>query len=451
MKVASLDNMYLSFSPNVKVEEDHASYLTKALYALEGVKNVKALGSEASEEYVSQIENYIVGTVYDGLYKEYLLKELGDSLNDEDGIPKLTPVHPTTPPVEEVKPPVVTLPPVGEITPPTVINPPVEVIKPPIAVTPSKEVDKGDAAGKENSIKVIESDKGYTWTLDNPSGKEYVFEANGLKVTLPLGEFADAKSIEVGWVLISKDHYKLVVKVDGKEVTKFKKAVKVEKEHGFAYLLRGSNGEYAAMPYTYKNKKFQFETNNLKTPFFFTTAKRSFDDIKGIYSQDAIEELASRYIVQGTTPTTYSPYRNITRSQFSVMIVRALGLEATADTQFSDIKGHWAQNEIQALNELGIVQGVTATNFNPNGELTRQQAALMLYRLLKAYGVDMVYSEPNFDDANKLSGEVREAVGALQALKIFEGSNGNFNPTDKLTRMQMAKVLQRTLVLTGNF
>ncbi|MGN4128124.1 S-layer homology domain-containing protein [Lysinibacillus sphaericus] len=456
MRVASADDMYLSFSSNVKLEEDHASYLTKALYALEGVKNVKALGSEVTDEYVAQVESYIVGNVYDGEYKEYLLKELGESLNDDDGIPKLTPVHPTPPtpsvkpPVEEVKPPIVT-PPVEEITPPTVTNPPVEETKPPtVVIPPPTEIDKGEVE-KDNTVKLTESDKGYTWTLENPTGKEHVFEADGVKVTLPLDEFAGAKTVKVEWVLVGKDEYKLVINVDGKQVTNFKKAIKVEKEHGFAYLVRGDIGEHKAMPYTYKNKKFKFETKNIKTPFYFKTAKRSFDDIKGIYSQDAIEELASRYIVQGTSPTTYSPYRNITRSQFSVMIVRALALETAEDTKFSDINGHWAQKEIQALNELGIVQGVTATSFNPNGELTRQQAALMLYRLLNAYGVDMPYSEPNFSDADKLNGEVREAVGALQSLDIFEGSNGKFNPTDKLTRMQMAKVLQRTLALTGNF
>lgn len=461
-RVASLDDTYLSFSPNVEVkqqEEGHTSYLTKALYALEGVKTVKTLGSSVSEEYVAHVENYIVTNVYDGEYKEYLLKELGDSINDDIGNPNLTPVHPTPPtppvippvkpPVEEVVPPVVT-PPTEETPPPTVTNPPVGEITPPTVTPPQIEDDKGDT-GKDNSVELTESDKGYTWTIENPKGKEYVVEANGVKITIPLDEFADAKAIEVGWTLVSKNHYKLVLKVDGKEITKLKKVIKVEKEHGFAYLLRGNTGEYAAMPYTYKNKTFQFETKNLKTPFYFKTVKRSFDDIKGIYSQDAIEELASRNIVQGTTSTTYSPYRNITRSQFSVMIVRALALETTGDTKFNDINGHWAQKEIQALNEIGVVNGVTETSFNPNGELTRQQAALMLYRLLKVYGVDMAYTEPNFDDADKLSGDVREAVGALQDLGIFEGSNGKFNPNDKLTRMQMAKVLQRTLALTGNF
>jgi len=130
------------------------------------------------------------------------------------------------------------------------------------------------------------------------------------------------------------------------------------------------------------------------------------------------------------------------------MLVRALGLEATGTNTFKDVKAKdWFANDVQALYDAGIIQGVTATKFNPNGTLTRQQAALMLQRTLEYLNVDYSSQIPTFSDTNKITDpKAKSAVGVMQAMGIFDGKEGNkFDPHAKLTRDQMAKVLLNTL------
>ncbi len=51
--------------------------------------------------------------------------------------------------------------------------------------------------------------------------------------------------------------------------------------------------------------------------------------------------LAKRHVIKRKTVDSFSPYMEITRGQFATMITRALGLEASSSSQFTDTKGKW--------------------------------------------------------------------------------------------------------------
>lgn len=179
--------------------------------------------------------------------------------------------------------------------------------------------------------------------------------------------------------------------------------------------------------------------------------KNPFTDIENVYSKDEILALYAAGITTGTTATTFSPNRNITRAQFAVMIARALKLQSNKETAFTDVKGKWYQKEVQALAEVGIVRGVNATTFNPNANITRQQAAAMIMRMLeyKGYKASVAANTLSFKDANKVLDYAKQAVSELQAQDIMTGSNGYLYPQSNLTRAQMAKILKRSLQLVN--
>ncbi|MFJ7667327.1 NEAT domain-containing protein [Lysinibacillus sp. NPDC097195] len=179
--------------------------------------------------------------------------------------------------------------------------------------------------------------------------------------------------------------------------------------------------------------------------------RNPFTDIENVFSKDEILALYAAGITTGTTATTFSPNRNITRAQFAVMMARALKLQSNKETIFTDVKGKWYQKEVQALAEVGIVRGVNATTFNPNANITRQQAAAMIMRMLeyKGYKATVAANALSFKDAHKVFDYAKQAISELQAQDIMTGSNGYLYPQSNLTRAQMAKILKRSLQLVN--
>ena len=111
--------------------------------------------------------------------------------------------------------------------------------------------------------------------------------------------------------------------------------------------------------------------------------------------------------------------------------------------EFSDIsKSHPFYNHIHYLNSENIINGYDNGDFEPDLDLTRGQAALMLAR---AFDLDLTPRETVFKDVNKnLSGAVQSAFEA----KIINGTSAtSFAPDAKITREQMAMLLARAFKL----
>ncbi|MEE1130380.1 MAG: S-layer homology domain-containing protein, partial [Caryophanon sp.] len=171
-----------------------------------------------------------------------------------------------------------------------------------------------------------------------------------------------------------------------------------------------------------------------------------FTDIEPTnYSAPYIAKLYELGITTGTTDTTFSPKANLTRSQFAVMIARALKLEPKGAPTFKDVQGKWYADSVQALVENGIVQGVDENTFAPGNTITRQQTAVMLFRVLQFAGYDALADVPTFNDAANISPYAQQAFATLQKLNILTGNEGFANPHEQLTRQQMAKLLVLTL------
>lgn len=175
----------------------------------------------------------------------------------------------------------------------------------------------------------------------------------------------------------------------------------------------------------------------------------SFPDVTQNADAADLLYLANRLIVNGRADGTYGPNDSITRGQFAGMVNRALGLQPTTATVFTDIQSQWYAHDVQALYEVGIIKGTSPTTFNPSGKLTRQQAAVMMVRILNYvhYPLTIASTGSAYADQAKISQEAQASVRLLHQLGIMSGSNGYFNPSKPLTRMQMAKILKRTLAI----
>lgn len=169
-----------------------------------------------------------------------------------------------------------------------------------------------------------------------------------------------------------------------------------------------------------------------------------FTDIADNANYDAIVNLYNKGIFKAADK--FNPASNLTRAQFALMLNRALDLDTQVTTNFSDIANfdEETQKAISALNGYGIINGTTATTFAPGQDITRKQAALMIYRLLEKNGYEATDAAANFSDLPK-DAEAAKAITVLNNLGIISGYEGKFNPENKLTRAQMAKVLSNAL------
>lgn len=205
-------------------------------------------------------------------------------------------------------------------------------------------------------------------------------------------------------------------------------------------------GNRVPATYTVDGDQYTIKTKGSDT-FIITRSTTTFTDIQNDSHREYIEELAARNIIQNDGNGRFNPNQNITRAEFAVMMARALDIQPSTDTNFNDIRGKSYENEVQALYEVGIIQGVNSTTFNPNSTLTRQQAAMMVERMLDYANVDTnVWESPQFTDAHLIAGSAINAVALMQSLDIVSGKpNGSFDPLGKLTRSQLAKILYKAL------
>ncbi|CQR58638.1 Ig-like domain-containing protein [Paenibacillus riograndensis] len=128
------------------------------------------------------------------------------------------------------------------------------------------------------------------------------------------------------------------------------------------------------------------------------TAQRFRDVQPSTQTGDYIGAAAKAGIITGNTDATFRPNDNITREQLAIMIIRAMeytgrpitlnGTSATALVAFKDrskIQNQAAEFVAKAVQQ-GIILGMTTTEFQPQGNATRAQAAVMLQRMLTMAG-----------------------------------------------------------------
>jgi len=194
-----------------------------------------------------------------------------------------------------------------------------------------------------------------------------------------------------------------------------------------------------------------------------TLAGRTFDDITGVFAhknQPAIEALASREIINGKTENLFKPNETMTRAEFAAIVVRSLGLKSAVNDKFKDVPAtKWYSGYIGTANSYGIVLGVTETGdakFNPNGEITRQEAAIMIARAAKLCGMDTSLNNgmirdtlAQFGDYVKSDAWAREALAFCYKENILDQADLDIRPKDNILRSEIAQMLFNMLGLAN--
>ncbi len=180
---------------------------------------------------------------------------------------------------------------------------------------------------------------------------------------------------------------------------------------------------------------------------------KTFTDIQGHANQTAIESLAIRNIINGKTEAKFEPDNTMTRAEFATIIVRGLGLPLKNAAIFGDVTSNdWFYSYVSTAYSYAIIKGISENEFNPNGMITRAEAAVMVARAAKLCGMDTeltTFEIRNilavFSDYVKVADWSTNALSFCYSEGILSDEALKINPSEAMTRAQIADMLYNML------
>lgn len=163
------------------------------------------------------------------------------------------------------------------------------------------------------------------------------------------------------------------------------------------------------------------------------------------WANTAVETLADRNVINGYPDNTFKGDNTVTREEFVKMAVSAFGV-VKGDGQvkaFTDVaSSFWAKSYIEIAVSAGVINGVSDMTFGVEQPVTRQDAAVIIARILKLADSQ---GKAFLDDA-KIADYAKNAVAAMSSKGIINGyEDGTFRPANLLSRAEAAQIIYNAL------
>ncbi|MDD3879089.1 MAG: S-layer homology domain-containing protein [Syntrophomonas sp.] len=280
----------------------------------------------------------------------------------------------------------------------------------------------GDAQETKNEIKAFPQTQGAT-VLGNPV--EIMADLHGTtSVTLPLGGINIPKDPAERHIFLSNLAI-FAIHSDG------------EKELIKGELIFDKDG----VPLT-----IRFSTSKFSTFAIIKLSEKQetiCNDISGNWAESSIRILLAAGAISGYPDKSFRPNQNITRAEFTTVLVKAFRLTPTNGNEFTDCKSHWAQHYISTAATHGIVQGYSKNVFAPDQPITREQMAVMMVKVCGLKKTDWV---KQFSDEEQVSDWAREAIDIAAGNQLINGyPDGSFGPLKNATRAEVATIIVTAL------
>lgn len=179
-------------------------------------------------------------------------------------------------------------------------------------------------------------------------------------------------------------------------------------------------------------------------------AKHIFEDSMGHWAEEAINILTERGVIQGYPDGLSHPDNIITRGEFSALLARTMELETkdkvTINPAFEDIKGHFAQGDIEALVSKGVILvGDYGKQYLPNKPITRMEMIKMLVRATGKENHDLDCAcNTGFLDEENLTKEEIQYICLGKYYNIISGyPDRTIRPNEETTRAEAFTMLLR--------
>lgn len=175
------------------------------------------------------------------------------------------------------------------------------------------------------------------------------------------------------------------------------------------------------------------------TEYLFTDVSDSH------WAIESIKALKTMNIIDGYDDGSFKPDKEVTREEFVKLIAAACDISTDgAECDFSDVSaGDWFYPYVAAVNAAEIVTGIDENTFGTGQNIKRQDAAVILDRMLIKFGVLSEYESQTsiFNDSDAISDYALQSVGRLTDTGIINGIDGSFEPMQPVSRAQASKMI----------
>ena len=179
----------------------------------------------------------------------------------------------------------------------------------------------------------------------------------------------------------------------------------------------------------------------------------AYKDVPGVdnWAHVGIDFVLKSGLFYGTSDTTFSPDGEMTRAMLVTVLYRLEGQpKVTGSSPFTDVaSGTWYTSAVLWAAENKIVNGIGDGKFDPDGKITREQMAAILYRYSGFKGLTLTEGKfaETYPDEGKVSAYALEAMRWANAEKLINGTDIGgktyLDPQGNATRAQVAAILMR--------
>ena len=196
--------------------------------------------------------------------------------------------------------------------------------------------------------------------------------------------------------------------------------------------------------FTMPNGQVTVTVTFAETPLPFT------DVTEGDWFYDAVRYAYETGLMDGVGDGQFAPNATTNRAMVVTILYRLAGEPAVAgQSDFTDVAdGLWYTDAVLWAAQKGIVNGISATEFAPAGDLTREQLATILFRYAESMDYDVSASADlsGFPDADQIQSYATEALSWAVAEGLLQGfEDDSLQPGGTATRAQIATILMRFL------
>ncbi|NLO26137.1 MAG: S-layer homology domain-containing protein, partial [Clostridiales bacterium] len=172
-----------------------------------------------------------------------------------------------------------------------------------------------------------------------------------------------------------------------------------------------------------------------------------FSDVEGHWAKDQVLDWSEKGLVSGYDDGTFKPERGVTRAEFITFVNRAYGLTAKAQLDFSDVSPQdWFADEVAKAAAAGYISGYDDGTMRPAAEISRLEAAVILYKLLRLASLENESWIDGFNDSGSIASWGREYVNSVVAEGYFSGyPDGTFKPDRVITRAETVALLSKAV------
>lgn len=190
-------------------------------------------------------------------------------------------------------------------------------------------------------------------------------------------------------------------------------------------VILNPDGTFSHVPtaITMIDGKYYARINSLtNSAYLLIYSPKTFKDVENHGAGEDVNDMGSRLIVSGRNENEFAPDDDITRAEFTQIVVNALGLmrPGAGKNVFSDVShGAWYCDAVSIANEYGLISCYGDGCFRPNAAISREEAMVIISRAMQITGLYANLSEDEinsvleaFADTDRSAGYAKSSIAA---------------------------------------